>query len=173
MLPVVAGRAAWKFSEENFDIDNIIGVENIKVKDIEILKQVCMVHYEEDFSKRITPGDVLIAGDNFGYGHPHWGAFQALRALEIKAVFAQSFYPGFYRGETGNGFILVEVPGILSQVDRWDRIELDWEQEEVIVNNTTRLKCNPIPQKTKDLVECGGLIPYLKEKRLNPTLVQL
>lgn len=166
MLPKIRGRVAWVFEEPNYDIDNIIGVENIKVSDIEELKKVCMNSLEADFAEKVKEGDVLVGGENFGYGHPHWGAFRAMRALGIKALFAESFYYGFYKGETTNGFTLIEVPGISKYVNRWDTIELDWENEEVLINGKDKLKCKPIPDKTRDLVEFGGIINYLKEKRL-------
>ena len=167
MLPKIKGRVAWKFEEAHYDIDNIIGVQNIKLKDVPDILKVCMKSYEEDFDKKVQDGDVIVGGENFGYGHPHYGAFKGLRALGIKAVIAENFSPGFYRGEIVNGLPLIEVPGIVAATNRWDTIELDWDAEEVIINGEKKLKCNPIPQKTKDLVECGGQIPYIREKRLN------
>ncbi len=166
MLTEINGRVAWVFEQPNYDIDNIVGVENIKLKDIEQMKKVCMTSYDPDFAKVIQIGDVLLGAENFGYGHPHYVAFKALRALGIKAVFAESFNPSFYKGEISNGWALIEVPGILSHAKRWDTVKLDWDKEEVTVNGVTVLKCNPIPQRTKDIVECGGLVSYIREKRL-------
>lgn len=167
MLPIIKGRVAWKFAEPHFDVDNIIGVQNIKLKQVEDIIKVCMKPYEEDFADKVQEGDVLVGGINFGYGHPHYGAFKGLRAMGIKAVFAENFSPGFYRGEIVNGLPLIEAPGILDCTHRWDTLELDWEREEVVINGTRRLKCSPIPQKTKDLIESGGQIQYIREKRLS------
>lgn len=167
MLPFIKGRVAWKFDEPHFDIDNIIGVQNIKLKDIDDILKVCMKSYEEDFADKVQPGDVLVGGENFGYGHPHYGAFKGLRAMGIHAVFAENFSPGFYRGEIVNGLALIEVPNILAHVNRWDTLELNWEEETVTINGADRLKCSPIPQKTKDLIESGGQIQYIKDKRIS------
>ena len=166
MLAKIKGRVAWKFEEPNYDIDNIVGVANIKLSDIEEMKKVCMADYDPDFAKTVQQGDVLVGAENFGYGHPHYVAFKAMRALGVKAVFAESFNPSFYKGEVANGMALIEVPGILAAVQRWDTIDLDWEAEQVTVNGSTVLKCNPIPQRTKDIFECGSLIGYIREKRL-------
>ena len=166
MLPKIAGRVGWKFEEANYDIDNIVGVANIKLSDIEQMKKVCMVDYDPDFAQVVQPGDVLVGAENFGYGHPHYVAFKALRAMGVKAVFAESFNPSFYKGEVSNGMALIEVPGILDAVKRWDTVELDWDAEEVTINGGKKLKCNPIPQRTKDIFECGSLIGYIREKRL-------
>lgn len=166
MLNRIRGRAAWIFEENNFDIDNIVGVENIKLSDIEQMKKVCMRSYDPDFAGSVREGDVLLAAGNFGYGHPHYVAFKALRALGIRAVFAESFNPGFYRGEVSSGLALIEVPGILAHAGRWDTVELDWDREEVTVNGSDVLRCSKIPQRTKDIVACGGLVNYIREKRL-------
>ena len=166
MLPKIKGRAAWVFKETNYDIDNIVGVANINLTDIEQMKKVCMTDYAPAFAAAVQDGDVLVGGENFGYGHPHYVAFKALRALGIRTVFAESFNPSFYKGEVSNGVALVEVPGILKAVKRWDTIELDWDKNEVTINGETTLPCIPIPQRTKDIVECGNLINYIREKRL-------
>lgn len=166
MLPRIKGNVAWVFHEDNYDIDNIIGIDNIKVKDIKKLKEVCMSSYDPDFRQTVKEGDVLVGGRNFGYGHPHWGAFKAMRALGISALFAESFYPGFYRGETTNGFTLIEVPDITKHITKGDIIELDWNKEVVTINGDKTLKCKHIPKKTKDIVELGGIIPYLRKTRL-------
>lgn len=166
MLEQISGRVAWIFNQPNFDIDLIVGVENISVTDIEKLKNVCMKDYDEKFKENVKTGDVIVGGENFGYGHPHYPSFRALRALGIKAVFAESFSPGFYRGETTNGFPLIECPGILEVVDRWDDIEFDWKSNKIKVKKTNQLlKCN-VPKKTKKLVKYGGIIEYLKEERV-------
>ena len=166
MLAKIKGRVAWKFEEPNYDIDNIVGVANIKLSDIEQMKKVCMADYDPGFAESVQPGDVLVGAENFGYGHPHYVAFKAMRAFGVKAVFAESFNPSFYKGEVANGMALIEVPGILGAVQRWDTVELDWENEQVTINGSTVHKCNPIPQRTKDIFECGSLIGYIREKRL-------
>ena len=62
--------------------------------------------------------------------------------------------------------LLIEAPGILDAVERWDNVTLDWDKNEVTINGTKTVKCVPIPQRTKDIVECGSLINYIREKRL-------
>lgn len=166
MLKDIQGRVAWVFEEENYDIDLIVGIDNIKITDIEKLKAVCMTDYDSNFPNDVKTGDILVGGRNFGYGHPHFPSFKALRALGIAAVFAESFSPGFYKGEIGNGFPLIECPGILNAAKRWDNLSFDWDTETVVINKQVSLKCHKIPQRSRDLIEFGGLIPYLKEKRL-------
>src|SRR5699024_2481331 len=89
----------------------------------------CMKDYDPNFKNNVKEGDVIIGGVNFGYGHPHYPSGRALRALGVKAIVAESFAPGFYRGESTNGFPLIECPGILKVAERWDKIRFDWESE--------------------------------------------
>ncbi|MGJ9457821.1 3-isopropylmalate dehydratase [Oceanobacillus sp. CF4.6] len=167
MLTEINGRVAWVFKEENFDIDLIVGVDNMKTQDIEKLKDICMENYDPDFKKNVKEGDVIVGGVNFGYGHPHYPSGRALRALGIKAIIAESFSPGFYRGESTNGFPLIECPGILEIAERWDSVKFDWESEVLSFSNKdVHLKCENIPQKTKALIQAGDIITYLKENRL-------
>ena len=165
--PKIEGRVAWIFSEPNFDIDLIVGVENIKGSDIETLKKACMKKYDLEFAARVKEGDVIVGGSNFGYGHPHYHACKALREFGIKAIIAESFSPGFYRAEVINGFPLIECNGVLEGLERWDLIAFDWE-EGVLINKTRkkRLKTAPIPAKTRNLILHGGIIPYLQHERL-------
>lgn len=168
MLPKIEGRVAWVFNEPNFDIDLIVGVDNIKIKEVEKLKEVCMKDFDPHFAEYVREGDVIVGGKNFGYGHPHYPSFIALRALGIRAVFAESFAPGFYRGETNNGFPLIECPGIIDHVSRGDAVKFDWVLEKLqITNKKLELSCNPIPDKTRKLIECGGIMGYLRSLHLN------
>ncbi|QCF27502.1 3-isopropylmalate dehydratase [Hydrocarboniclastica marina] len=133
MLPKICGRAAWVFQEPNFDIDLIVGVDHMKTQDIETLKSACMTDYDPDFPRQVSEGDVIIGGKNFGYGHPHYPSCRALRALGITAIIAESFSPGFYRGESSNGYPLIECPHITDVVTRWQTITFDWHTEKLTI----------------------------------------
>lgn len=167
MLPTIKGRAAWVFQEPNFDIDLIVGVDHMKTQDVEILKSVCMTDYDPDFPSQVRPGDLIVGGKNFGYGHPHYPSCRALRGLGITAIIAESFSPGFYRGESSNGYPLIECPGVSSVVQRWHTLSFDWDTEVLTIEETGQtLQCLKVPKKSKDLILSGGIIGYLKEVRL-------
>jgi len=82
------GRVAWIFAEDDFDIDLIVGVRNIKITDVSELAALAMADYLPDFASTVQKGDVLIGGRNFGYGHPHYPAMRAMRHLGISCVIA-------------------------------------------------------------------------------------
>jgi 3-isopropylmalate/(R)-2-methylmalate dehydratase small subunit len=161
-LKNLRGRVAWIFDEPDFDIDDIVGVANIKLKDPEKLAEVAMKEFDPDFADKIKPGDVLIGGENFGYGHPHYPPMIAMRHLGLAGVIAESFSPGYWRGEIAMGFAQAACPGILGAVSRWDEIELDWARN-LFRNLTTgaELPVEPLSEGDRMMLAHGGLIGYL------------
>lgn len=164
------GRVAWIFEEDNFDIDLIIGIKNIKLSDLEELAAVTMSSYDPDFRQQVRKGDLLVAGHNFGYGHPHYPAMKAMRYLGIAGVIAESFSPGFYRGEISMGFPLLTCPGIRSHVSRWDALRVDWSAHTVVNDSRSGLTLpfEPLPSADRGMLESGGFIPYLKARLAQP-----
>ena len=164
-LDPIRGRVAWIFDEEDFDVDQIVGVRNIKLTDPQELAALAMQEIDPGFQAQVRAGDVLVGGRNFGYGHPHYPPLIAMRQLGISALIAESFAPAFWRGEISMGFPLVACPGILAAVSRWDVLEVDWAQE-VVVNQTTgtRLPFLPLGAADRMTLEQGGLIGYLKHR---------
>ncbi len=162
-LENLRGRVAFVFTETNFDVDQIVGVKNIKITDVEDLAGVAMQAYDPDFRAAVKPGDILVGADNFGYGHPHYPPMRAMRHLGIAGVVAESFSPGYWRGEISMGFPQASCPGILGLVDRWDEIEVDWDAAEV--RNLTKgrsLPIEPLSFADREMLDAGGLLPYLK-----------
>ncbi|MDQ7974240.1 MAG: hypothetical protein REJ24_16825 [Rhodocyclaceae bacterium] len=164
-LPNLHGRAAWIFTEDDFDIDLIVGIKNIKITDIHELAAVTMSSYDPDFAGSVKKGDLLVGGHNFGYGHPHYPAMRAMRHLGVAGVIAESFSPGFFRGEISMGFPLVTCPGIREATERWDELRVDWAAS--TVSNLTRgttLPFEPLSSVERGTLEAGGFIPYLKAR---------
>lgn len=162
MFESIRGRVAWVF-EDHFDADLIVGVENIKNTDPAALAAVAMRAYDPDFAAVVRPGDILVAGRNFGYGHPHGQPGMAMRAMGIRCVIAESFSPAWRRNETFNGMILITCPGITSAVRRWDELAVDWPAGIVRVERTGQvLQADRPDERTLRIVEAGGFVNYLK-----------
>ena len=162
-LEPICGRVAWIFTEENFDVDQIVGVKNIKITDVGELSKLAMTSYDPEFASSVRPGDVVVGAGNFGYGHPHYPPLRALRHLGVAAVIAESFSPGFWRGEISMGTPLISCPGILDFVKRWDEIEVEWA-DGVIRNRSanSQLPFEALSVGDREMLENGGLLPYLK-----------
>ena len=85
-LEPIRGRVAWIFSEANFDVDQIVGVKNIKITNVAELAGLAMTSYDPEFAASVRPGDVVVGAGNFGYGHPHYPPLRALRHLGVAAA---------------------------------------------------------------------------------------
>ena len=169
-MPAVRGRVAYIFDEPDFDVDQIIGVKNIKLKDPAELAAVAMKEQDPDFAQKVRPGDVLVGGVNFGYGHPHYPPLIGMRHLGIRGLIAESFSPGYWRGEVAMGFPQVACPGILQAVSRWDELEIDW-QAGCVRNHSTgqSLPFEPLSESDQLMIAAGGIIGYLKATQLEDT----
>jgi len=86
----------------------------------------------------------------------------AMRHLGIGGVIAESFSPGYWRGEIAMGFPQVACPGIIAFVKRWDQLQVDWHAG--LVRNLTQqtsLEFEPLADADKEMLQAGGLIGYL------------
>jgi 3-isopropylmalate/(R)-2-methylmalate dehydratase small subunit len=162
LLPPFRPRVAWVFGDQ-FDVDQVIGVANIKVQDLEQLAELAMKNFEPDFREKVRPGDVLVGGRNFGYGHPHAVAMKAMRRVGIKAVIAESFFSSFWIGEIGQGFIQIVCPRITGAVQRWDHLNVDFVAGTVTVERTGEiLPFTPYSDRDATILAAGGLRPLLQ-----------
>lgn len=164
------GRVAFVFEEIDFDVDQIVGVKNMKTTDIDELTRAAMQAYDTGFAAKVEPGDLLVGNHNFGYGHPHYPPMKAMRKLGIAGIIAESFSPGYWRGEISMGFPQVPCPGILGFVERWDELEVDWSAG--VVRNLTQgseLAFEPLPRADFEMLEAGGLESYLKKRFFSET----
>lgn len=153
---VFSGRVAWIFGDD-FDIDLVIGVQNIKYYDPEILREACMKAYDPSFVDDVRQGDIVVGGRNFGYGHPHYPAMIALRNAGIVAVVAESFSPGFWRGEIYQGMPLVTCPGISTAVTRWGQVDVQWRDAVITIEGRDEpLVGERLSERAISVIEAGG-----------------
>lgn len=160
-LRPVHGRVAYRFGDD-YDVDQIVGVANIKVQKLDQLVACARERLGDAFARRVQPGDVLVAGRNFGYGHPHFPAMRAMRELGIAAVVAESFFPVYWRGEISNGFAQVAAPGIATVAEPGDPIEIDFEAHRVrLPTRDTTLAFAPYGAAERAILEAGGFRAWL------------
>lgn len=172
-MPVLRGRVAWIFDEDDYDIDQIIGVKNIRIQDLNELCRISMASYDPEFSDCVKQGDLLVGGANFGFGHPHSPPMKAMRHMGIGGVIAESFSPTYYRGETAMGFPQIACRGIVAAVARWDELEVDWDH--ALIRNHTRGTTLPfdMPSRTdQKLLMHGGHLNYLLQSQPEPTFAK-
>jgi len=167
MGKVLKGTTVWKFAD-NFNADLIVGSKYIGERDPEILGSVCLAEFDAGFSKKAKPGDLMIAGKNFGYGHPHYQGIISLQKVGISVLLAESFYPLWYRVAIFYGFPVLVCPGISKKVDKDDEVEIDVKTG-LIRNNTAdkTIQGDGMHSILFEICESGGLVKHL-QKKLSP-----
>lgn len=135
---------------------------------IELTVEEAAVHSMEavdpDFTKRFRPGDVIVAGNNFGSGSSRETSPLALRYLGTGAVVAKYFARIFYRNSINIGLPLFECAET-DRIEAGDVIEIDTEAGKVYnLTKKEEYSCSRIPPHIMELIEEGGLIPRLKRK---------
>ena len=154
---------AWVLGD-NVDTDVITPGKYMKFG-IEEIAQHCLEPVLPEFAKQVKPGDVVVAGRNFGAGSSREQAPAALKQLGVAALVAESFAGLFYRNSLNLGLPAL-VCADAKRIRDGDRVEVDFDQA-VIVNQTTgqTYSFEPIPPHLMQMVRDGGLLPHL-EKRL-------
>lgn len=148
------------------DTDVIIPAHYLNTTDPDELASHCMEGADPEFPNKVKPGDIMVAGKNFGCGSSREHAPIAIKALGVNVVIAGSFARIFYRNSFNMGLILVESFDAVDKISDTDEISVNI-QDGVITNITTgqEFPFDPIPEFMLELVNNGGLIPYLMKKR--------
>ncbi len=161
----VKGRV-WKFGD-NIDTDVIIPARYLNTSDPKELAKHCMKDADPEFVRKIKPGDIIVAGRNFGCGSSREHAPIAIKAAGISCVIAESFARIFYRNAFNTGLLILESPEAAREIEAGHEVEIDADVG-LIKDLTTgkTYKCQPIPPFMQELLRDGGLIPHIKKKIL-------
>jgi 3-isopropylmalate/(R)-2-methylmalate dehydratase small subunit len=160
----VKGTVVWKFGD-HFNADLIIGSKNIGEKNIDILGKVCLADFDHDFVNRVKRGDIMIAGRNFGYGHPHQQSIQSIQRVGISTIIAESFYPGWYRMTFFHNLPVMICPGIVKFADTDNELEVDFTTGKIKnLTSGKTIQGEPIPPFLMEVHNAGGLVPFLRKQ---------
>jgi 3-isopropylmalate/(R)-2-methylmalate dehydratase small subunit len=151
----------WKFGK-NIDTDVIIPARYLNTSDPAELAKHCMEDADPDFSKKIKPGDIIVAGKNFGCGSSREHAPIALKAAGIGCVIAPSFARIFYRNAFNMGLPIFECDETFGVLRQGDDVEVDADTGEIRDLTTGDVfMALPIPPFMQELISDGGLIPHV------------
>jgi len=155
----------WKFGD-NIDTDAIIPARYLSTSDPEILATHCMEDADPDFVKKISRGDIIVAGENFGCGSSREHAPIAIKAAGISCVIAGSFARIFYRNAFNMGLPIFESGDLWEMISDGQKIEVDSDEGTIMVVNSTAgpVRINPIPPFMQELIRAGGLMNYISKK---------
>jgi len=156
--------AAHKLGE-HIDTDAIIPARFLVTADAKTLGAHCMEGLEPGWIARVKPGDIIVAERNFGCGSSREHAPLAILGAGMGLVIAHSFARIFYRNSFNMGLMLLEVGDEVSKLNNGDSLEADTATG-VITNLTTgaAVQCPPLPPSMQELLQKGGLVPYVRER---------
>jgi 3-isopropylmalate/(R)-2-methylmalate dehydratase small subunit len=130
---------------------------------VEVIAQHCLEALRPDFAANVKPGDVVVAGRDFGIGSSREQAAAALRHLGVAAVIAPSFAGLFFRNAFNLGLLLLTCPDCES-IHENERIGFDARAGTVTRADGQVLATSPIPGFLLDMVDAGGLLPQLQRR---------
>ncbi|MBI4416232.1 MAG: 3-isopropylmalate dehydratase small subunit [Euryarchaeota archaeon] len=151
----------WLFGED-ISTDHIITAGYLGTTDPKVFAEHCLENVDARFAKEVKPGDLVVAGPNFGCGSSREQAVLAFTHLGVSAIVAPSFARIFFRNAINQALPVVECPGIHEKVKPNEEIELDLERGEVKTASGEILTFRPLPPHVLEILEAGGLVPKLK-----------
>jgi 3-isopropylmalate/(R)-2-methylmalate dehydratase small subunit len=156
---------AHVYRRSHINTDEIIPARYLNTDDEAVMAKHCMEDIDPEFLKKVHPGDVIVAGDDFGCGSSREHAVWAIRGAGVTAVVAGSFARIFYRNAINGGFLVVELPGVSEKVNDGDELEID-ARNGVLFNKTQgqKHKFIPLPDFALEIIEAGGLLKQLHNK---------
>jgi 3-isopropylmalate/(R)-2-methylmalate dehydratase small subunit len=154
----------WKFGD-NIDTDVIIPARYLNTSDPQVLAAHCMEDADPEFVKKISPGDIIVAGNNFGCGSSREHAPIAIKVAGLSCVIARSFARIFYRNSFNMGLPIFESAQLWDLVADGQEIEVDGDRGSITIIGGKTLTVNPIPPFMQELINDGGLMKHIERKR--------
>ena len=156
---------AHVYKRDHINTDEIIPARYLNTDNEQELATHCMEDLDAAFVKKAKPGDVIVAGDDFGCGSSREHAVWAIRGAKIQTVIARSFARIFYRNAINCGFYLIELPDDLEKIGDGDELQIDY-QNGLIKNITTGtdIHFNPLPDFAIEIINDGGLLEHIKKR---------
>lgn len=160
---IVSGKV-FKYGD-NVDTDVIIPARYLNVSDPVELASHCMEDIDLDFVKNVKPGDIMVAGKNFGCGSSREHAPIAIKQSGISVVIARTYARIFYRNAINTGLAIIECDEAVDGISAGDDVEVDFDTG-VITNKTKNetYKGQPFPAFIQGIISAGGLLKYMNEK---------
>ena len=162
MNKVLKGKA-HKYDKDNIDTDVIIPGPYLKIHDHRELAKHAMEGIDPKFPDKVSHGDFLVAGNNFGCGSSREHAPIALSQTGIRAILAPTFARIFYRNAVDGGYLLpIEVDdSTIKKISDNDDLEIDLAQNNIInITKKEQYSMKPFPELIAKIVEAGGLMNY-------------
>lgn len=147
---------------DDIDTDIIIPTEYLALKTIEDMKQYGFSPLRPELAGQIQPGDIIVAGKNFGCGSSREQAPEVIKALGIPCIIAKSFARIFYRNALNNGLLLLEQPELHDVVKEGDTITVTVNED--VDYNGKKYPIASLPENLMEIIQTGGLVKAMRRR---------
>ena len=152
----------WRYGD-HVDTDVIIPARYLNISDFKELSEHAMEDIDTTFAPNVKPGDIIVAGRNFGCGSSREHAPIVIQQKGVACIIAESFARIFYRNAINIGLPVVEIGEEAKKIQAGDQVEVDFDKGEIhVVNKGLVIKTHPLPAFVRKIAEAGGLINYVK-----------
>ena len=150
---------------EHIDTDAIIPARFLVTSDAKKLGENCMSGLEPDWVKRVAPGDILVAGRNFGCGSSREHAPIAILGAGMPVVIGHSFARIFYRNAINIGLPILECPEAVDAISEGDVVSVDADTGTITDETTGAVfHAQPFPAFIQEIINEGGLVARTKRQ---------
>jgi methanogen homoaconitase small subunit len=151
----------WKFGAD-VDTDQIVpGRYAPYMRPNVDVGEAAFIEARPDFNKNAQPGDVIVAGENFGCGSSREYAAEALRNRKVGAIIAASYARIFYRNALNLGIPLITAPELAALLEEGQEVELDLGNS-LLRTSETSYPLPELPLFARQVLEAGGIVAYVK-----------
>lgn len=149
---------------DNVDTDVIIPARYLNTADANELAKHCMEDIDATFVSKVAPGDIMVAGRNFGCGSSREHAPLAIKASGISCVIASTFARIFYRNAINIGLPIMECPEAVDSIAADDQLSVDLSSGTITdITSGKTFRAEPFPPFMQDLISAGGLAAYMRK----------
>lgn len=146
---------------DDIDTDIIIPTEYLALKSVEDMKPYAFSPLRPELAAQIQPGDIIVAGKNFGCGSSREQAPEIIKALGVRCVIAKSYARIFFRNAINNGLLLIENDALQDAVKEGDTVTVT--VNEAITHQGKAYPITSLPQNLVDIIAAGGLVKAMRK----------
>ncbi len=157
---MIASGKVYKYGD-NVDTDVIIPARYLNTSKPSELALYCMMDIDDQFSKTVEKGDIIVAGQNFGCGSSREHAPIAIKASGVSCVIAKTFARIFYRNAINIGLPIMECEAAVNAIEAGDKVDINFATGEITnISKTESYKAEPFPEFIQKIIAQNGLVGY-------------
>ena len=156
---------AHVYKRDHINTDEIIPARYLNTDDEAELAEHCLEDLDKDFVNKVQPGDIIVAGEDFGCGSSREHAVWAIRGAGVQTVIAKSFARIFYRNAINNGFYVIESSHAPDGISNGDEMEIDYQKGRIKnISKGVSYAFFPLTGFALEIINDGGLLEHITKE---------